>query len=140
MTRAPAAFRRRHYLDWARGIAVLLMIEAHTFDAWTRPASRQSVSFRNAIVLGGFAAPLFLLLAGVTLALAATRAGARGGSRAAMASACRRGLQIFIFAFLFRLQAFVVSPGADLVTVFRVDILNVMGPSMVGAGLMWGLA
>ena len=27
---------RRAYVDWARGIAVLLMIEAHTLDAWTR--------------------------------------------------------------------------------------------------------
>ena len=33
---------RRAYVDWARGIAVLLMIEAHTADAWTRlsPAVR----------------------------------------------------------------------------------------------------
>ena len=27
---------RRAYVDWARGIAVLVMIEAHTVDAWTR--------------------------------------------------------------------------------------------------------
>ena len=51
---------RRAYVDWARGIAVLLMIEAHTVDAWTRSADRHSVMFRDAIVLGGFAAPLFL--------------------------------------------------------------------------------
>jgi uncharacterized membrane protein len=136
---APAATGRRRYLDWARGIAVLLMIEAHTFDAWTRPASRHSVHFRNAIVLGGFAAPMFLLLAGVTLALAATRAAERSGNRAAIASACRRGLEVFVLAFLFRLQAFVLSPGAHPVTVFRVDILNVMGLSMVAAGVMWAL-
>jgi uncharacterized membrane protein len=140
MSAQPVAARRRRYLDWARGIAVLLMIEAHTFDAWTHPASRQSIHFRNAIVLGGFAAPTFLFLAGVTLALSATRAAARTGTRAAVAVACRRGLEIFLLAFLFRLQAFVLSPGADLVTVFRVDILNVMGPSMVAAGLIWSLA
>ena len=29
---------RRAYIDWARGIAVLVMIEAHTTDAWTRAA------------------------------------------------------------------------------------------------------
>ena len=32
---APVAVRRP-YIDWARALAVLVMIEAHTFDAWTR--------------------------------------------------------------------------------------------------------
>jgi uncharacterized membrane protein len=50
---------------------------------------------------------------------------------------CRRGLEIFVLAFLFRLQAFVVSPGAHPVTLFRVDILNIMGPAIAAAGLVW---
>ena len=131
---------RRGYIDVARGIAVLLMIEAHTTDAWTRAASKASVAFRNATILGGFAAPLFLWLAGVAVVLAATRAQTRSGSRAAaVESICRRGLEIFILAFLFRLQAFVVSPGSHPVTLFRVDILNVMGPGIALAGVIWGL-
>ena len=75
---------RRAYVDWARGIAVLLMIEAHTFDAWTRlsPSVRRTIAFRDATVLGGFAAPLFLWLAGLAVVLAATRAAERSGSRA----------------------------------------------------------
>ena len=32
------------------------------------------------------------------------------------------------------LQAVILTPGGDLVTVFRVDVLNVMGPSMIAAG------
>src|ERR1044072_8220963 len=63
---------RRAYIDWTRGIAVLLMIEAHTVDAWTRGADRHSVMFRDAIVVGGFAAPLFLWLAGPGGAFSAT--------------------------------------------------------------------
>jgi hypothetical protein len=51
----------------------------------------------------------------------------------------RRGLEIFILAFLFRLQAFVASPGSHPITLFRVDILNVMGPSIAAAGVVWGL-
>ena len=56
---------RRAYVDWARGIAVLVMIEAHTVDAWTRlsPTVSRTIAFRDATVLGGFAAPLFLWLA-----------------------------------------------------------------------------
>jgi uncharacterized membrane protein len=130
--------RRRTYIDWTRGIAVLLMIEAHTTDAWTRPAAKYSEGFRNATVLGGFAAPLFLWLAGLGVVLAASRAAQRTGSRTMAADAvCRRGIEIFILAFLFRLQAFVLSPGSHPITLFRVDILNVMGPAMAAAGLVW---
>jgi uncharacterized membrane protein len=134
---------RRAYVDWARGIAVLLMIEAHTVDAWTRlsPAVRRTIPFRDATVLGGFAAPLFLWLAGLAVVLAATRTVERTGSRrAAVDMICRRGLEIFILGFLFRLQGFIITPGSHPVTLFRVDILNIMGPAIVGAGLVWGLA
>jgi uncharacterized membrane protein len=132
---------RRLYIDWARGIAVLLMIEAHTTDAWTRVAARSSTAFRNATILGGFAAPLFLWLAGLAVVLSATRSAERTGSRVpAVDAICRRGLEIFVLAFLFRLQAFLVSPGSHPVTIFRVDILNIMGPSMVAAGVVWGLS
>jgi uncharacterized membrane protein len=132
---------RRGYIDWARGIAVLLMIVAHTSDSWTRAADRHSAGFYRVVLLGGFAAPLFLWLAGLAVALSAARTTRRQGSRAAAVHAiCRRGLEIFILAFLFRLQAFIVSPGSYPVSIFRVDILNVMGPAIVGAGLLWGLA
>jgi uncharacterized membrane protein len=53
-------------------------------------------------------------------------------------SVCRRGLEVFVLAFLFRIQAFIVSPGSPPITLFRVDILNVMGPAMVAAALVWG--
>jgi uncharacterized membrane protein len=118
------------------------MIEAHTIDAWTRPAAKVgSVAYRNAAILGGFAAPLFLWLAGLALVVSATRKAQRTGDRSsAVEEICRRGLEIFILAFLFRLQAFIVSPGGHPVTLFRVDILNVMGPAIVLAGLVWGVA
>ena len=32
---------RRGYLDWIRGIAVLIMIEAHVIDSWTRLPTAQ---------------------------------------------------------------------------------------------------
>ena len=116
------------------------MIEAHTVDAWTRMADRRTAAYYNSTILGGLAAPLFLWLAGLGVALSAASAARRAGNRAAgMTVVVRRGLEIFVLAFLFRLQAFLVSPGSHPVTLFRVDILNIMGPSMAMAGLMWGL-
>jgi len=132
---------RRPSIDWARGIAVLLMIEAHTIDAWTREADRATAGYRNAIVLGGFAAPLFLWLAGLSLVMAMEKTARRERSRAAAIElGCRRGLQIFILAFLFRLQAFVLTPGSPAIMLFRVDILNIMGPALAAAALVWGVS
>jgi uncharacterized membrane protein len=120
---------------------VLIMIEAHTLDAWTRVSDRSSSAFGYLMVLGGFAAPLFLWLAGLGLVFSAERILARTGKRSAATEAVvRRGVEIFILAFLFRLQAFVVSPGSSPVTLFRVDTLNVMGPALALTGILWGLS
>src|SRR5688572_19630680 len=99
------------------------MIVAHTADAWTRPGDRQLTAFSWTMVLGGFAAPLFLWLAGLVMAMTAARLTPIGdGPGAAVRMICKRGLEIFILAYLFRLQAFIVSPGSHPVTIFRVDI------------------
>jgi uncharacterized membrane protein len=129
---------RRSGIDWLRGIGVLIMIEAHTLDAWTTVAERARADYKWAIVLGGIGAPIFLFLAGVTLALAAGARERAGASRAAVgALAVRRGWQIFAFAFLFRLQSWVISGGRFSRVFFKVDILNIMGLSMVAAALLW---
>jgi len=133
--------QRRLYLDRARGIAVLAMILAHVLDSWTRSADRGTTAYRNLTILGGFAAPLFLFLAGLALALAGERAVSRSGRRmAGVEVIVHRGLELFVLAFLFRLQAFIVSPGGPLLALFRVDILNVMWPAIVAAGVVWGAA
>lgn len=129
---------RRGYLDWLRGVGVLIMIEAHTLDSWTRAADRTRGDYRWAIVVGGFGAPVFLFLAGIALALAAGSRIRRGmGEPEAAARARRRAWQIFGLAFLFRLQSWLIS-GGGLAALLKVDILNVMGISMVGAALLWG--
>jgi uncharacterized membrane protein len=133
--------RRRPYIDRARGLAVLIMILAHVLDAWTQDADRQTAAFRNLTIVGGFAAPLFLWLAGLGLAFGGERTARTAGGRAAATLAIvNRGLEIFVLAFLFRLQAFILSPGGPLIAIFRVDILNIMGPAIVAAGLVWGAA
>ena len=131
---------RKGYLDWLRGVAVLIMVEAHLLDAWVRVIDRDDRPYRWALVVGGFSAPLFLFLAGVAMALAIGARVRQGFSTSQVAAlARRRGWQILGLAFLFRLQAFVVSRGPFPDTLLKVDILNVMGVSMVLAALLWGL-
>jgi uncharacterized membrane protein len=131
---------RRSYLDWLRGIAVLIMVEAHVFNAWTLPADRADPLYRLLIFVGGFGAPAFLFLAGVAMPLAIgarLRKGMAAGD--ALRLARRRGWQVFGLAFLFRFQSWVISQGPVL-TLLKVDILNILGLSMLAAALLWGFA
>ncbi len=137
---SPTTGTRRTYLDVLRGVAVLVMIEAHVIDSWTRAADRQSHAFRQSLVLGGFGAPLFLFLAGIAVAMSAgSKARRSGDAHAAMRAVQTRGLQIFLLAFVFRFQSLVLSHGKAW-TMLKVDILNVMGLSIVGAAAIWGAA
>jgi uncharacterized membrane protein len=130
---------RRGYLDWLRGLAVLIMIEAHILDSWTRLADRGSSVYVWSMITGGFGAPLFLFLAGVSVALSAgSKTRRTGDARAASRMVTWRGLQIFGLAFLFRIQAMVVSWGPWR-SLLKVDILNIMGPSIMAAAALWGI-
>jgi uncharacterized membrane protein len=130
---------RRTYLDVLRGVAVLVMIEAHVIDSWTRVADRRSRAFGESLILGGFGAPLFLFLAGVAVAMSAgSKARRTGDSRAAVRAVQRRGLEIFLLAFLFRFQSFVLSHSPAW-ALLKVDILNIMGPSIILAATLWGV-
>src|SRR3982750_2835503 len=130
---------RRTYLDVLRGVAVLVMIEAHVIDSWTRVADRGTTAFGWSLILGGFGAPLFLFLAGVAVPLSAGSKARRGDRGAAARAVQKRGLEIFALAFLFRLQAMLLS-GGSLYTLLKVDILNIMGPAIVATAFLWGLA
>jgi uncharacterized membrane protein len=128
---------RLGYLDWLRGVGVLIMIEAHTIDSWTLVSERGRPAFRWALVLGGFGAPIFLFLAGVAMVLAANSRVRRGMNEAeATRRAARRAWQIFGLAFLFRLQSLLIS-GGGLRAFLKVDILNVMGVTMALAVWLW---
>ena len=130
---------RRTYLDVLRGVAVLIMIEAHVIDSWTRVADRQTRAFGESLILGGFGAPLFLFLAGVAVAMSAgSKARRTGDSRAAVRAVQRRGLEIFLLAFVFRFQSYVLSHSPAW-GMLKVDILNIMGPSIILAAVLWGL-
>lgn len=116
------------------------MIEAHTLDAWTVTDAlvRGETRFKLLQFLAGWAAPLFLFLAGVSVSLAGA-AHMRKGMTAAEAgwAVQKRGWQVVLMAYIFRLQSFMLSPTSTLASILKVDILNVMGLSMVLAAWCW---
>jgi uncharacterized membrane protein len=140
MSAAPA--QRLAWIDWMRGLACLLMFQTHCYDAWLGGEARKG-SFLMWSQLGGtLPAPLFLFLAGVAFSLIIdklVRKGLAGGDVVRIMG--RRGAQIFGFGLLFRLQEYLISwgwaPKSDL---FRVDILNMIGLSMILMALTCGAA
>ena len=128
---------RHAYLDWVRGVAVLIMIEAHVLDAWTHASDRTRFAFGRAMTIGGFGAPLFLFLAGVAVVLSAeSKFRKTGDSGSSWWAVQKRGWQIFGLAFLFRLQSYILSGGYSAVSLLKVDILNVMGPAIAVCALV----
>ena len=51
----------------------------------------------------------------------------------------RRGFQIFGLAFLFRVQAWILGWSSSR-NLLKLDILNIMGPSVAAAAALWGAA
>jgi uncharacterized membrane protein len=136
----PSLRARRTYIDWMRGAAVVIMIFAHTMDSWTRRPDKDTWIYGYVVKVAGMGAPLFLFLAGLAVALAAGAKMRKGATRhEAGAAVRRRGWEILGLAFLFRLQAWVVSPGSSAAGMLKVDILNIMGPAMVLAAWLWSV-
>ena len=104
--------------------------------AWTRVAERTSPGFIYAMVLGGFGAPLFLFLAGVSVGtVRRVEISEDGRLHESWRAVQKRGWQIFGLAFLFRLQSFILTGGYSAIGLLKVDILNVMGPAIALAAL-----
>ena len=139
MSTVPA--HRLAWIDWMRGLACILMFQTHCYDAWLGGDARKG-SFLMYSQLGGtLPAPLFLFLAGISFALVIDKLMRKGGAGKDISwTMGKRGAQIFGFGLLFRLQEYVISfgwaPKSDL---FRVDILNVIGISMIFMALACGV-
>jgi uncharacterized membrane protein len=137
----PAARTSRlAYIDWMRGLACVLMFQTHCYDSWLGADARKTTFFMWSQLGGTLPAPLFLFLAGISVALVTGKLLEKGLSVSAVArTTIRRGAEILGMGLLFRLQEFVIAwgwaPWSDL---FRVDVLNVIGISMMLMGaLCW---
>jgi uncharacterized membrane protein len=134
---------RLAYIDWLRGLACVLMFQTHCYDAWLGGPARNS-KFAMWSQLGGtFPAPLFLFLAGISFAILTDKLRQKGlSANFIVKKTIRRGAEILGLGLLFRVQEFAISLGwAPWSDLFRVDILNTIGVSMILMGLMcWAVA
>jgi uncharacterized membrane protein len=119
-------------VDWLRGLAVVLMIQTHLYDAWCSPAAKATAAYSWTRFLGGIPSRLFLLIVGVAMAIRYESQIARQVDRATMVrTAAKRGAEVLVLAYLFRLQEYVLGGCYDWRDLFRIDILNCIGASMI---------
>jgi uncharacterized membrane protein len=134
--------KRMAYIDWMRGLACVLMFQTHCYDSWLSPEARKSSLYVWSQLGGTLPAPLFLFLSGISFALVTERLRERGIARREIAkTTIRRGAEIFALGLLFRVQEYALgyrwSPWTDLL---RVDILNMLGLSMMLMGILCWLS
>ncbi|MBV9573972.1 MAG: DUF1624 domain-containing protein [Acidobacteriales bacterium] len=133
---APTASRLA-YVDWLRGLACILMFQTHCYDAWLSPEARGTVFFKWSQIGGTLPAPLFLFMAGFSLAIVMQKLRSKNFRPSAIAlKTIRRGAEVLGLGLLFRLQEYVISwgwaPKSDLA---RVDVLNAIGVSIILMGI-----
>jgi uncharacterized membrane protein len=134
---------RLAYIDWMRGLACVLMFQTHCYNSWLRPEARTSALYAWSQLLGTLPAPLFIFLAGVSSAMVTHRLREKGVARNAIAkTTIRRGAEIYGLGLLFRGQEFLLGyPNAPWTDLLRVDVLNILGLSMMLMGaLCWATA
>jgi heparan-alpha-glucosaminide N-acetyltransferase-like protein len=123
-----------------RGLACLLMFQTHCYDSWLGGEARKSTFLMYSQLGGTLPAPLFLFLAGISFALVTDKLIRKNVSAVQITrTMARRGAEIFAFGLLFRLQEYMISWGwAPWTDLFRVDILNMIGLSMMLMALLCG--
>ena len=123
------ARNRLTFLDWTRGLAVVIMLQGHVFHSFVRQDLRNDGPFTLSQFLGGIGPAVFLVLTGITLAFLMDGRERQGiAPMGRWKAALRRAGYLFSLAFLFRLQLWVFAfPGSPWTDLFKVDILNCMG-------------
>ncbi len=118
------------------------MFQAHCYDSWLTLDARKTPLYRWSQEASTLAAPIFLFLSGVSFALVTERMRQKKlPASQIFRTAILRGAEIFGLGLLLRVQEFVLgypkSPWTDLL---RVDVLNILGISLILMAVFWGLA
>src|SRR5579863_7562858 len=134
--------KRIAYIDWLRGLACVVMFQTHCYDSWLGGAARDGLFIRMSQLGGTLPAPLFLFLSGVSFALVTDKLRQKGAPANEIArTTILRGGEIFLLGLLFRLQEFLLGqPSAPWTDLLRVDVLNVIGVSLMMMGVACRLA
>lgn len=119
-------------IDIARGVASVLMVQGHAFDAWASASAKANPLYAIELVfLQTLALPAFLVLSGASLALRVEAAVSRGESAARVRRAVmRRALSILGVGYVLNAVSALLDGWEGPETWFRADVLHVIGLSL----------
>lgn len=128
--------RRVAGVDVARGMAALIMIQGHGYDAFVSPEAKLTTAYAVTRLLGTFPLPAYLVLAGASLALRFRIAEERDEPLTRLKrKVLFRSAQLVLIGYLLQLL-FAVMDGWDSVdTLLRADVLQCIGLSLGILGL-----
>lgn len=135
--------QRLAYIDWMRGFACLMMFQTHCYDSWLGGTAREGKFIKMSQLGGTLPAPLFLFLAGISFGMVADKLRVKETPRNAIAKqTILRGAEILGLGLLFRVQEWVLGqPSAPWTDLLRVDVLNIIGVSIMLMGVVsWVVA
>ncbi len=114
------------------------MFQTHCYDAWLGDSARDSKVYTWSQLGGTFPAPLFLFLAGMSFAIVIDKLRQKNFPANQIAKATiKRGAEILALGLLFRVQEYAIALGwAPWSDLFRVDILNTIGVSLIMLSVM----
>ena len=133
---------RLAYIDWMRGLACVFMFQTHCYDSWLSPEARKGGLFWWSQLGGTLPAPLFLFLAGFSFAYVTHRLRQKGFDANHIArQTILRGAEVLGLGLLFRLMEYALAWGwAPWTDLLRVDVLNMIGLSMILMGIVCRLS
>src|SRR5260370_31266651 len=111
-----------------RGLACVLMFETHCYDSWLSADAKKTEFFRYSQMGGTLPAPLFIFLAGVSVALVTEKLRGKGVARRVVAKqVIWRGAEGFGLGILFRVKDIIVGlPISTLTDSVRVGVLYIL--------------
>jgi uncharacterized membrane protein len=124
--------KRVQYIDRLRGLAVVGMFFVHPAVAWMTPAAKKTAYYAWAMRVSGMVAPVFLFLAGVSVALIAAKGRAKGiPERNSVRRVSKRGLEIVLIGYAFHISTYLLNGcGGSWTKMLKVDVLQCIGLSL----------
>lgn len=123
--------KRLAFVDALRGLAVAGMLVIHQSEWWLTPVARRTETFATLYFISKLVAPVFLTLAGVSLAL---RFGGRPKGWVDLRPVLSRGLKILALGYVFNLAVWVPVWGLEEIASW--DILQLIGLAIIVCGLL----
>jgi uncharacterized membrane protein len=138
-TSSSPAGKRLDFVDMLRGVGLLFMVVDHVYDWWLVEAENGGPWGLRTEFIGTLAAPIFLVLVGVSMILATDSRRAQGASDGQIVRALiRRGLVIALWGYAVNLLVF--FNGDNWNDFFAFDVLQCigLGTMLFAPAAVWG--